>query len=307
MIGSSHDRKLVSVLALLAGAALWGLVWYPMRLLEETGLTGLWLTLLIYSFTLVVSLPVTGRKFGEVIQSPAILLPILLAAGWTNIAFVLAILDGNILRVLLLFYLAPVWATLLGYYFLGERLTRRSWLVLVLAMAGALIMLWSPEMGWPWPSDTSDWMAITSGMAFAISNLFVRKGQSVSLAAKLGVSWLGVVVMAGILIVIFQQPVPAMSMPVVSGAAATGIFGILVMTTLVQYGVTHMPVHQSAVILLFEIVVGAISQQLLTDEMMTLREWGGGVLIILAAYLSTFQFNNESSFKAQSNKSTRTD
>ena len=224
MIGSSHDRILLPVLALLAGATLWGLVWYPMRLLEETGLSGLWLTLLIYSFTLIVSLPVTGRKFGEIFQTPAILLPIMLAAGWTNIAFVLAILDGNILRVLLLFYLAPVWATLLGVYFLGERLTGRSWVVLVLAMAGALTMLWSPEMGWPWPSDAADWLAITSGMAFAISNLFVRKGQTVSLAAKLGASWLGVVLMAVILIVIFQQPLPTMSLIVVSGAAATGIF-----------------------------------------------------------------------------------
>ena len=32
------------------------------------------------------------------------------------------------------------------------------------------------------------------------------------------------------------------------GAALLGVFGILLMTTLVQYGVTHMPVHRSAVI-----------------------------------------------------------
>ena len=70
-----------------------------------------------------------------------------------------AVLDGNILRVLLLFYLAPVWATFLGVYFLGERLTQRSWLVLAVAMAGALTMLWSPEMGWPWPRDGADWLA----------------------------------------------------------------------------------------------------------------------------------------------------
>ncbi len=124
-------------------------------------------------------------------------------------------------------------------------------------------------------------------MAFAVSNLFVRKWQSVSLAAKLGATWLGVVVMAIILIIIFQHPVPETSIPVLGGAAATGIFGILVMTTLVQYGVTHMPVHQSAVILLFEIVAGAVSQQILTDELITVREWSGGALIMFAAYLST--------------------
>lgn len=293
-MGSSQERTLYPVIALLLGATMWGVVWYPMRLLETAGLSGLWLTLLIYTFTLAASLRFTGPKLGDFFRSPEILLPIMLAAGWTNISFVLAILEGNILRVLLLFYLAPVWATLLGYYFLNERLTVHGWLVLVLAMTGALTMLWSVDTGWPWPKDASDWFAITSGMAFAISNVFVRKGQSVSLAAKLGYSWLGVVLMAAVLILALKQPVPELSLPLVGGAAATGILGVLVMTTLVQYGVTHLPVHRSAVILLFEIVAGAVSQQLLTDEMMTLREWGGGALIILAAYLATMSSNNQS-------------
>ncbi len=70
------------------------------------------------------------------------------------------------------------------------------------------------------------------------------------------------------------------------GAAMLGIFGILLMTTLVQYGVTHMPVHRSAVISLIELVAGAVSQQLLTDAVVTVREWVGGALIVIGAYLS---------------------
>jgi drug/metabolite transporter (DMT)-like permease len=38
--------------------------------------------------------------------------------------------------------------------------------------------------------------------------------------------------------------------------------------------------------LLFELVAGAVSQQLLSNEVMTLTEWLGGSLIVLAAYLS---------------------
>ena len=63
--------------------------------------------------------------------------------------------------------------------------------------------------------------------------------------------------------------------------------GILVMTVLVQYGVTHMPVHRSAVIALVELVAGAVSQQLLTNEVVTAREWVGGVLIVVGAYLAS--------------------
>jgi drug/metabolite transporter (DMT)-like permease len=46
-----------------------------------------------------------------------------------------------------------------------------------------------------------------------------------------------------------------------------------------------MPVHRSAVILLFELVVGAVSSLYLTDEVILLREWIGGSMIIIAACL----------------------
>jgi drug/metabolite transporter (DMT)-like permease len=65
-----------------------------------------------------------------------------------------------------------------------------------------------------------------------------------------------------------------------------GLFGILLMTLMVQYGVTHLPVQRSAVIVLVELIAGAVSQQLLTDEIVTAREWGGGLLIALGAYLA---------------------
>ena len=41
-----------------------------------------------------------------------------------------------------------------------------------------------------------------------------------------------------------------------------------------------------AVLALVELVAGAISQQLLTNEVVSLREWAGGVLIIVGAYLA---------------------
>jgi drug/metabolite transporter (DMT)-like permease len=58
------------------------------------------------------------------------------------------------------------------------------------------------------------------------------------------------------------------------------------MTVTVIYGVSHMPVHRSAVILLFELVVGAVSSLILTDERVLLQEWLGGALILTAAYLA---------------------
>lgn len=283
---SNQSRSLYASLSVLLGATLWGVIWYPMRSLEERGLEGIWLTLILYAAALIVSLPYTFRSIPELTRSPAWLAVLLVSAGWTNIAFVEAVLGGNILRVLLLFYLSPLWASLMGRLFLGERIAPAAAAGLALATAGALVMLWNPDTGIPWPKDRADWFALTAGFAFALSNVATRGVQHASLAAKVFCVWFGVTAMAAIAIVGFTVPPPQVALGTLGGAAALGIFGILIMTVLVQYGVTHIPVYRSAVLTFVELVAGAVSQALLTDEVVTGREWAGGALIVLGAYLA---------------------
>ncbi len=285
-MASNHASRPLPVLALLAGATLWGVIWYPMRRLEAAGLEGVWLTLVLYASALAASLPHTGPAWREFRRSPVLLALLMLAGGWTNVAFVESVLHGNILRVLLLFYLSPLWATIMARLMLGERVSSRAGASLVLAMGGAVLMLWNPRAGTVWPQGTADWYAISAGFAFALGNVMVRKAEKISIAAKAASIWIGVVVVATGMIVVLGLPVPHAGMATFAGAAALGLFGILLMTLLVQYGVTHMPVHQSAVIMLFELVAGAMSQQLLTSERISPRDWAGGALIVTGAYLS---------------------
>ena len=79
---------------------------------------------------------------------------------------------------------------------------------------------------------------------------------------------------------------PQVSFDTWLGASALGLLGIFTVVLAVVYGVARMPVHRSAVILLFELVAGAVSSQLLTDEVVRLAEWLGGGLIVAAAYIS---------------------
>ena len=285
-MSSNRTVGALPVLSLLLGASLWGVVWYPLRELEHGGLQGVWLTLILYATALVFSLPRTARHLPEFLQSPRDLGILLLAAGWTNVAFVLAILEGNILRVLLLFYLSPLWAVTMGWLILKERMSRAAFVSLLFAMAGALIMLWNRDVGFPWPHSRADWLALSSGFAFALSNVLVRKAQTVSVACKSAAVWIGVVVVALAMIILFDLPLPQARMTIYAGAMLLGVVGILAMTVFVQFGVSHMPVHRSAVIVLVEIVAGALSQRLLSNEVVTPLEWGGGVLIVLGAFWS---------------------
>ncbi|MCK5644897.1 MAG: DMT family transporter, partial [Gammaproteobacteria bacterium] len=195
------------------------------------------------------------------------------------------VLDGNVVRVLLLFYLSPLWATLLGVFFLGEQLSRRALSILGIAMVGAVIMLWHESFGFPAPRDISDWLALSSGIAFAITNVLIHKLNHASVMVKTSTGWLGVLFLAFILIIFTEQKL-AVSTEVIAGAWLLGAIAMTMMNIAVVYGVTNMPVHRSAIILLFEIVVGAVSSLLLTNEVIELREWIGGGLVILAAYLT---------------------
>lgn len=280
------QRAWLPVGGLLLGATLWGVLWYPLRLLETGGLSGLWSTLVIYAATLAAA-PLLLRGAGGVPRGCGKWLAALaLVSGWCNIAFILAVLDGTVMRVLLLFYLSPLWAVLLGRLLLGERITTVAVAVLGLALSGAVIMLWDPALGLPWPREPSDWLALSSGFAFALNNVLVRRLDAVAVGLKTLVALAGVVVVALLGLAVTDAAVPSASGGVWAAAAVLGALGMTLMTVSVQYGVTHLPIQRSSIILLFELVAGALSSYWLAGEALAGAEWAGGILIVAAAYVS---------------------
>lgn len=278
-----QPRPWIPVLTLLFSATFWGLVWYPLRALEAMGLSGIWQTLASYATALVIALPLFHR--GEPWRRYGVDLFVLaLASGWCNLAFVLAMLDGTVVRVLLLFYLSPVWAVLFGRWLLGERISGRFFMLLALAMTGTVLMLWDPALEHPWPSDRADWLALSSGATFALSNVMVRRLRSMSLVAKTLTAWAGVIAVSAGAICLTAPAFPEAPAGAWAGVVLLGVFGFFFATFAVQYGVTHLPVQRSSVVLLFELVVGALSASLLAGEALTTREWLGGLLILGAGY-----------------------
>jgi len=273
-------------IACLVAATLWGLLWYPLRLLHEAGLPGIWATLLIYLAAVLVVIPYWFRN-RIIITQPVLLIGIAIAAGWTNLAFILALLEGTVVRVLLLFYLSPVWAIILARIFLQEKLTRQSVINLFLAGTGAFILLWDAHLTLTAPISSADALAITSGMAFAISNVLVRKIGDIPIVSKMISAWAGVIVLCLTGIVITGAEIPDFNTYSILLGMAVGIFGMVVMTYTAQYGVTHLPVQKSAVIFLFEVPVGAVSAALLSAELVSTLEYLGGALVMVAAWLTS--------------------
>jgi drug/metabolite transporter (DMT)-like permease len=267
------------VLSLLFAATFWGTVWYPLRLLAEAGISGLWQALISYLVAAAVVLPVYWSRRGELRGQTLGLVPLVLTAGWCNVGFMLGMLEGTVLRVLLLFYLAPVWAVVLARVVLRERLAPRTWVALPMAVVGATLMLYDPAIGLPLPADRADWFGLTAGLAFAVTTVETRRLQAISVTAKTLASWLGVLLIAALGLALGGHALPTASAGAWAGIVVLGCSGFLAATLAVQFGATRLPVQRTTVILLFEIVAGAVSSAWLAGEYTGSREWIGGLLI----------------------------
>jgi drug/metabolite transporter (DMT)-like permease len=288
-------RNVVPVAGLLSGALVWGLIWYPYRVLQDAGISGALATALTYGFAMLCGVFILPRLWRERNTLGGWALLLVFSAGWANLGYVLGMLHGEVMRVLLLFYLAPVWTILFSYWLLGERLDRYGYAIVLLSLGGALVMLWKPEVGLPFPQNVSEWLGLTAGMGFALSNVVSRRSSHLSVEVKSFSLWLGTLVLT--LPFLWWQGGMSQQLTTVSA----DFWGLLLLMGLVlcatsfavQYGVTHIPANRAVVLFLFELVVAALASWVLADETMTMREWLGAALIVSATLLSSRMYQAE--------------
>jgi len=197
-------------------------------------------------------------------------------------------LYGEVMRVLLLFYLAPLWTVLFSYWLLGERLNRYGYLVMSLSLSGAVIMLWEPQRGLPLPQSPAEWIGLSAGMAFALSNVVSRRAAHLSLQTKSYSVWLGTVMLTAILL--YWQGGLTDRLQAISADSwlLLGLLGIVLCcsTFALQYAIANLTANRAIILFLFELVVAAISSYFLAHEVMHLRDWIGALLIVSASLLS---------------------
>jgi drug/metabolite transporter (DMT)-like permease len=283
----------LAALALTFNAFTWGVSWWPFRWLQERGLHALWATVLVYAVAVLLISLWQPRAWSQLWRTPS-LWWLVLAAGTTNAAFNTAVTIGDVVRVVLLFYLMPLWAVLLARVLLGERLTALAALRVGLALAGAAIVLWPADgSGWPMPTSTAEALALLGGFAFALNNVMLRReahrpegaralamfagGTLVSLVAALWLAGAGAVA---------WPPAPAPGW-VAGVLALAGVF--LVGNLALQYGTARLPANATAVIMVSEVLFASGSAVALGAGYMSWPLALGGTLIIGASLLAAWR------------------
>jgi drug/metabolite transporter (DMT)-like permease len=281
-------QNVMPVLGVLSGALVWGLIWYPYRVLQNIGVSGAMATFITYMLAMLCGSFMLPRIWRERSSFGWWALLLVLSAGWANFGYVLGMLHGEVMRVLLLFYLAPVWTILFSYWFLRETLNRYGYFVIALSLGGAMVMLWKPGMELPLPQNLSEWFGLSAGMGFALSNVTSRRAAHLSVETKSFSLWLGTAMLT-LPFLLWQGGLDLQ----VSAISVESWFVLLILgfvlcatSFAVQYGVTHLPANRAVVLFQFELVIAAISSYFLAGEAMEMREWLGAALIMSASFLS---------------------
>jgi drug/metabolite transporter (DMT)-like permease len=280
---------LLPALALTFNAFVWGVSWWPFRQLEQAGVHPLVATALIYLLAVAAITLWRPTAWREVVTHPALWV-LVLASGTTNAAFNWAVTIGDVVRVVLLFYLMPLWAVLLARVLLHERLTPLALARVALALAGALVILWPADGGWPLPSTLPEALGVIGGFSFALNNVMLRREAARSEGARALAMFTGGAAVAGVLALALAARGVVPALP----AAAPGwIAGALVLGTLflasnlaLQYGAARLSANATAVIMLTEVLFAAGSALLLGAGVLDARLALGGAAIVGAALLA---------------------
>jgi drug/metabolite transporter (DMT)-like permease len=268
------------------GGLMWGVWWLPLRWLEGSGISGDWATIYIYAIATAILAPFMWPRRASIRAGGV---PLLVVGGLTGVAFSLwnhALIDGNIVRVTLLFYLAPVWAILLKWLIQKVPLRPVRGLAIACGLAGAAVIM-GVERGFHSPFGAADGVALLSGMIFAYSAIHAERAPEIGGWDKTLVAILASIPMALLLVILLPLgPVPdGAAFLAALPAAIVCMFWLLPVMSLVLWGTGKIDGGRVSILLLMELIGAVVSSAILTDEPFGAREILGCVLVAGAGLL----------------------
>jgi drug/metabolite transporter (DMT)-like permease len=274
-------------LACAYSGLVWGLFWLPLRQLEASGVPGLWANLVFYVAPLFFVAPAVAFRRAEIVEGGSDLQLKGLISALSLVAYSVAILTTDIVRAILLFYLTPIWSALLARAVLGEPITRVRWVAMALGLAGLIVILSDGTRSIPLPSNAGDWLALSSGLGWAVAAVLLRTGKDLHALDLCCTNFLWSAAIAVIFVIVFAStagPMPPLQtmagtlpwlLPVMLLVVVTGMYATM-------WGAPKLNPAVVGLLFMTEISVGAVTAALWAGEPFGPREIAGVILISAA-------------------------
>ena len=280
---STPNRMILPSFAVAVCGAMWGGFWYPLRWLESNGAGAGWVSFIFFGVMVVVPLPwVIRATIGYRELGRQLVIGILTGLAFT--LYMVSLVLTDVVHAILLFYMTPVWSTLAGIALLGERLTVSRGMAMIAGFAGMAFIL-GVEGGIPLPRNAGDWIALLSGMMWAAGTVLNFHYPARGAALPVFFFSVGGLISSGLALAVLGGSPLAMSTGVVSNLPWIVVLALIIFVPpsyLVLWASQRIDAGRVGILLMTEVLAGAITAALFSGEHFGIRELTGTALIVCA-------------------------
>lgn len=285
---SNLSLKARASLACAYSGIAWGLFWIPLRGMDSAGVTDAWATVLFYGVPLIIFSPWILLNWRRIARCGWSLHFIGIATGVSLAFYSNAMLYTEVVRGLVLYYTTPVWSLLLARIVLGESITPARILAIIFGLAGMLVMF-DVDLGYPWPKNIGDWMALIGAGGWAVAAVLLRKDDG-SRSMEICSVYFFYGVIASIVLALSpmagELEIPDWSVVVDVLPWAIPIAIIVIPGAYAAFwGAPHLNPGVVGLLMMTELSVGGITAAIWANEPLGLRELSGIALITLAGLI----------------------
>lgn len=267
---------------------LWGFYWLPLRQIDALGLTGPWGTVAIMVVAVVVLAPWGWRGRRALRASHPLAIASLVLGGCSLMFYSLGLLYGRVAIIVILFYLTPIWSTLIGRYLIGWPITWGRVLALLAGIAGLVLMLGADGQV-PVPRGLGEWLGLASGVCWAVASIGIKVKATAGPAESTFLFAVGALG-GGLILAPLVAPFPDIAaLPDLGTVAfwvvccavlwwALSIVGLL-------WATTKLEPARVGILMISEVVVSVASAALIAGEFLSPAELLGGTLVLVAGVL----------------------
>ncbi len=293
---AQENKTLLPTLAVTIGAAIWGIYWLPLRYVEQLGMSGGWAVVLANLIPLFILLPLSLRYRSAIYADFRIIFIIGFFAGAALTFYSIGLVYTTVVRATLLFYLTPVWSTLIGMAFLNEKVRWNRWAAIAMGLTGLYFIVGGGSESSK-ALNIGDWFGIASGVCWGIAAVLIKKNPGITVTGMATSQHLSSFSLAVILCLLLPGigDIPEFSVWIDATPAmlAYSWLGLVPSLFAILWASSKLFPGRVGILMMTEALVAVISASLLLNESVSALEWFGVLLISTAGLLEVFGGSDE--------------
>ena len=279
-----------ALLIIFLASSFWGVLWVPMRHIEAMGLSGLWVVVLFHFLPALAMLPLivrtapsSRRDWGRAAVAGA-----LMGAGFA--LYALGLVVASVTKTVILFYMTPIWSTVIAYFVLRERAGWGRWLAIAAALVGCALVTGvnRDELRF----DPADLLGLLSGLFWALGSVMIRRYDGLNFVTVSFLQYLFGGIMALLAALYLGDPIPQLNAflqaipPAFLASVVVFLPSVLLIFRIMQYVSPGLV----GILMLSEALVAAVSAAFWLGETLSSTQWiGVGAILTTGVFIGFYE------------------